>query len=473
MPSPGFRRSLPLLDLSPAESTQVRIDPERELAAKQLASEAAKAGALGAPVAGNLGRSMVSYEDWLSDIKSRPVIFRGLRGDVSDPLAPLADSRFLAAYGTPNPAVAATYATPTQADVVEPEDWNYSPRNRPFRGPGGSPLTMAHIAEGGDIYPMRPSSQGIRRVSRKGLEELSESLDNERMAKYAKMLDIINDAESNTYEERLAAQEAINLLHRESDLNTLASRTPKGRLLAVSDLVDTWAEFPPLDPSHLSNLPSDVYSWTDPSAVELSGKPFKASETPELLRSAAKRLGYPEEGLHRQSMSQAKDALSGWWESPYSYVRKDLPYIDRKTEYTDKAQRLMDEVQNDPRFLPTRKARAAQFLKGMAKEALKPKNIITDALIGSQVGAASALAGYEAGQPRAAGVFNLPGEYRQALSQEDLLAQIEAKAAQKEALRQQYIDEVNATYGEGTLQPGARIEEIRDYLGPVRGLQGR
>jgi len=122
--------------------------------------------------------------------------------------------------------------------------------------------------------------------------------------------------------------------------------------------------------------------------------------------------------------------------------------------------------------------RAKAFLraggvKKMLKSAFSPASLLMDATIGAGVGAASALAGYAAGQPRSAGVFNLPGEYQQALSQEDLLAQIEAKNVRKEALRQKYIDEVNALHGPGTLQPGARIEEISNYLGPVRGLQGR
>ncbi len=473
MPSPGFRRSLPLLDLSPAESTQVRIDPEQELAASQIALEAAKAGAFGGPVAGNLGRSMVSYEDWLSDIKSRPVIFRGLRGDVSDPLAPLVSSRFGAAYGSPNPATAATYATPTKAEVDLDYTGTRTPANRQIVNDIGERLNFHHLAEGGDVYPLRASSQNIDRISREGIESLSESLGDERMARYLSLVETIKDSKNKTYEERKAAQEAINNLGIESDFNTLSRRTPKGRLTAVANSVDTWAEYPPLDPSHLSALPGDVYAWTDPSAVELSGRPFKANETAELLSAAASRLGYPQEGLSNQTMSEALDGLQGWGDTPYSYVKKVEPHYDRKTEYTDKAQRLMDEVQNDPRFLPTRRARAAKFLKGMAKEALRPKNIAIDALIGSGVGAASALAGYAAGQPRSAGVFNLPGEYRQALSQEDLLAQIEAKNVRKEALRQKYIDEVNALHGPGTLQPGARIEEISNYLGPVRGLQGR
>jgi hypothetical protein len=348
-----------------------------------------------------------------------------------------------------------------------------TPANRQIVNDIGERLNFHHLAEGGDVYPLRASSQNIDRISREGIESLSESLGDERMARYLSLVETIKDSKNKTYEERKAAQEAINNLGIESDFNTLSRRTPKGRLTAVSNIVDTWAEYPPLDPSHLSALPGDVYSWTDPSAVELSGRPFKANETAELLSAAASRLGYPQEGLSNQTMSEALDGLQGWGDTPYSYVEKVSPHYDRKTEYTDKAQRLMDEVQNDPRFLPTRSARAGQFIKGMAREAVRPKNIAIDALIGSGVGAASALAGYEAGQPRSSGVFNLPGEYRQALSQEDLLAQIEAKNARKEALRQKYIDEVNALHGPGTLQPGARIEEISNYLGPVRGLQGR
>jgi hypothetical protein len=391
MPSPGFRRSLPLLDLSPAESTQIRIDPERELAARQLASEAAKAGALGAPVAGNLGRSMISYEDWLRGIQSQPLVFRGLSRPVDSPLEPRPG---YAAFASNNPSTALTYSG-------DPSNLDAKP---------------VPVPPGAAVHPIRLSPSRL------------------------------NEFDKGSRFDKFAFDEAARRVRPGEAIVARGVNDGGPRDVRRGARTGSWAQ--------------DTYSWANPEGVATAvSSPLGPEGVQELLERAATRAGLDGKKFSGES-DYPRQAGVGPWPESERITREELD-------------RVLMEIPKDPTFLPTRKARAAQFLKGMAKEALRPKNIITDALIGSQVGAASALAGYEAGRPRATQVFNLPGEYRQALSQEGLLAQIEAKAAQKEALRQQYIDEVNATYGEGTLQPGARIEEIRDYLGPVRGLQGR
>ena len=53
------------------------------------------------------------------------------------------------------------------------------------------------------------------------------------------------------------------------------------------------------------------------------------------------------------------------------------------------------------------------------------------------------------------------------VGQEAMLRAIMAADERKEALRQQYIDEINAQYGPGTVRQGAKIDEISRYLGPV------
>ena len=397
MPSPGFRRSLPALDLSPAESTQVRIDPEQELAASQIALEAAKAGAFGGPVAGNIGRSMVSYKDWLRGIESDPLVFRGMKsGPVENPVAinPDPARRWRkAAYGSPSLTEASTY-----------------------------------VGDHGVIYPIR-----LHPTSVVGYEEALEDPF------------YLSDRATRVQQE-----------NRIPDWNRAAAAQPPGEVL-VAHLEELSRGPQPSIAGARYEGGAPHYAWTEGTrATPLS--PISKSDAVEYLEAAAERVGRP-------------------FYDPRIYeevLGKMGPEWAKEEAYDEDAHRAaVDEIPNDPRFKPTRGARAAQFLKGMVKEALRPKNIAIDALIGSGVGAASALAGYEAGQPRSAGVFNLPGEYRQALSQEDLLAQIEAKNVRKEALRQQYIDEVNSLHGPGTLQPGARIEEISNYLGPVRGLQGR
>ena len=122
-----------------------------------------------------------------------------------------------------------------------------------------------------------------------------------------------------------------------------------------------------------------------------------------------------------------------------------------------------------PEAVPlSRAARAAQFAKGAGRAALNPASILADAAIGSTVGAGSAVAGYESARPRSSGLFTAPGPgYEELFTTEDIDRISAAKQRRKEALRQQYIDEINNKYGFGTIGPGARIEEISEYLGPV------
>tara|TARA_R110000824_G_scaffold279574_1_gene467760 strand:- start:3722 stop:4624 length:903 start_codon:yes stop_codon:yes gene_type:complete len=295
-------------------------------------------------------------------------------------------------------------------------------------------------------------------------------LGDDRMRRYEDLDSIIRNPAA-PMAEREAAQKALNNIAIESDFNTLATKTPRGRVSSIRPFgdPDTWAEYPPLDPSHLSALPEDVYSWRDPSAVDLAGKPFRANETSEILRAAAKRLGYPEEGLSNKEFLEAAS------ETPYSKPIRG-PYDEwvsdnvlgyRGSEFTDKARKLIDEVQNDPRFQPSKRVKAIRFLKGAAKEALRPKNIITDALIGSVVGAGSAVAGYEWSRPRSAGMFTAPGPgYEDALTQADILEVAEGKELEKKARLEQYIEEALATGARIPADP--RIEDLAEVLGPIR-----
>jgi hypothetical protein len=123
-------------------------------------------------------------------------------------------------------------------------------------------------------------------------------------------------------------------------------------------------------------------------------------------------------------------------------------------------------------------SRLGSAIKSGAREAVRPVNILKDAIGGASVGGLSAMAGNLAGRPGSAGLINIPQDslIQQQLPEEGVMSQaamlraIEQAAAEKELRRQAYIDEVNARFGAGTLMPGARIEEIRDRLGPVRGL---
>ena len=45
---------------------------------------------------------------------------------------------------------------------------------------------------------------------------------------------------------------------------------------------------------------------------------------------------------------------------------------------------------------------------------------------------------------------------------------IDAQQAERDTLMEGYAEEVNRRFGPGTVSQDARIEELRDYLGPIR-----
>ena len=217
----------------------------------------------------------------------RPVIFRGLRGDDIDPRAPLAGSRFGAAYGSANPAVAATYATPSSADLDKYGGRNYGPENRTLRHartPSGEEMRFGHLAEGGSVYPVRASRNDVLRYVQEDLDDMEAVLGADRMRRYEDLDSIIRNPAA-PMAEREAANKAISELAVESDFNTLATKTPKGRTISIGPFgdPDTWAEYPPFDPSHLSALPEDVYSWPRPLCRGRGRKAF--SGQPKRLKS--------------------------------------------------------------------------------------------------------------------------------------------------------------------------------------------
>lgn len=123
---------------------------------------------------------------------------------------------------------------------------------------------------------------------------------------------------------------------------------------------------------------------------------------------------------------------------------------------------------------PSRMSRFGSALKTGVRGALSPANIVKDAIGGSIVGGLSAGAGHLTGRPTSAGQLSLPqgspllgAAGDGPVDQATMLRIIEAAAQRKEAKRAQLINEVNKRYGRNTLGPGARLDEIADYLGPV------
>ena len=103
----------------------------------------------------------------------------------------------------------------------------------------------------------------------------------------------------------------------------------------------------------------------------------------------------------------------------------------------------------------------------MATEAMRPKNIVTDAALGAGAGALSALAGYESAKPTSGGTFLPPGPgYENVESMEDILAVAARKESDKEVRRQQYLKEARAAGAD--VSDDARIAELAEHLGPIR-----
>ena len=123
--------------------------------------------------------------------------------------------------------------------------------------------------------------------------------------------------------------------------------------------------------------------------------------------------------------------------------------------------------QYDRMIPPSRMSRVGSFIKG----ALTPANIVKDAIGGSILGGASAGLGHLAGRPTSAGQLSLPqgspllgAAGDGPVDQATMLRIVEDAAQRKEALRSQYINEINSRFGFGTVGPGARMEEIAQYL---------
>ena len=200
----------------------------------------------------------------------------------------------------------------------------------------------------------------------------------------------------------------------------------------------------------------DSYGWKYPEGLASpASAPMSPDEVAGLMHRSAERAGL-EGGRFSGDSGPGRAIGTAEWPEGESFTNEEL-------------KRVLKEVPNDPRFKPSTRAKAAQFLKGAATEALSLKNILTDATIGSLVGLASTVGPYEAYRPRTGGTFTAPGTgYKDARSKKDILEIAARKEAENDARRLAGIEEVNEVYGPGTLGPNARMSEIADYLGPIR-----
>tara|TARA_Y100000593_G_C4267170_1_gene315406 strand:- start:39 stop:1322 length:1284 start_codon:yes stop_codon:yes gene_type:complete len=403
-------------------ASPIQLDAERDLGLYELALAAAQAGALGGAVSGNVGRAGLSYEDWLRGVKGQPVVFRGLSAAVDDPMA---SRPGYAAFASNNPATALSYAgDPRIKDVL------------------GDPSTGVGAA----VHPIRLSPAKRRGSLR----------DYSWLAKPRGAFDMVS-------------------------FDDAARMTLPGEAVVIRDVYDPGPK-PTGEGGRSAGFRQDTYGWTHPEGLASpASAPMSAEEVAGLMHRSAERAGL--EGgrfsgpgrvigkgydlAPEREKALTDDLLANLGAPEPNQSTEKILWPESESFSQEDLRRVLAEVPNDPRFQPSKRARAIQLLKSAAKEAIRPKNVITDALIGSVLGAGSALAGYEWSRPRSAGVFTPPGPgYEDALTQADILAIAESKELEREARRQQYIEEARAAGF--VVSDNARIEDLAEVLGPIR-----
>jgi len=407
-----------------------------------LALRAAQAGALGGSV--GLGGARATRA---SPEPEGLLLFRGLKGEVRDPTLSIPTKHGPGVYATTNPMLAATYIAPTEDDLSELGGSRYLPKTATR-----DKRQVRHVPLGGRVFPVRLMDREPIEVTRKG---------------------VIN--ESTLERARQRKRSPFNIFV-EDDL-------PAGRALVSRDMEDYSRIYPGLDPAHIGQKPSDVFAWSDDAVAERipgpGGRGMTYRETLGLLEDAAKRLGYPTEDLTPMPFTEGTVLYGGeshirdlapneYTEGGFYKPRGGWPLEGRgpSHEYSPRVDDVLAEVANDPRFATPVRTKALRLLKGVAKEVLRPRNIVTDATIGAGVGAGSAMAGHASAAPESAGLFSPPGDsFGGLVRPDDIVRAAEAMDAEREALRQERLREVYDRYGFGYVPHTARLGELNEILG--------
>ena len=405
----GLERPLP--DLPPGT---VRLEAEPRVDYGDLALQAAQAGVLG----GTVGAGAGAIRGLDLESPSRELVFRGLGprpgGGRYDPLGG-ARSWHDAAYGSPNPSVAASYAGPGPMERVR--------------------MAERLVAEAGGRLPVDPGSQAQRAA--RGVARDAATRRAGLMPRQAGQVAPLWVPTSSTVEFpwREAGMTPEGAMYS-PEWNEAALAGDPGVVTTARGVVDPSDDlFESGAAAGMEHAPSRQFSWGKDVPVELAGESFSVEEAGQLVRDSARRLG----------------------------LDPDIPVPGHLQDA------VIGEVANDPRFKPSAGARAGQLIKRGLKSAFSAKNILAGALQGGAVGAGSAVAGYASGAPESAGgLFTAPGPgYEEMVRPADIERITGLKQQRKEALRQQYIDEINERYGRDTVGPSAQINEISEYLGPV------
>ena len=395
----------------------VTLDPVPEDALDEIALWGARTGARGGTLAGRGLRGAVGAASRLPGDpipqSPGPLIFRGLSGEVADPLSPRPG---YAAFASNNPSTALSYAgDPRIKDVL------------------GDPST----GRGAAVHPIRLSPQSLREH-----EDMLTAA-----AEYGK-------GRPGSFDRFV--------------FDDYARWTGPRSATVVRGVYDAGPRLTG-EGGRAAGFRHDSYGWPHPEGLASpASAPMSPDEVAGLMHRSAERAGLEGSRFSGDSGLARATGTAEWPES------------ERFSQ--DELDRVIREIPNDPLFRPAKPPLASRIGKGLlrfGKGALHPAGILADALLGSAAGGGSAAAGYASASPETAGTLSIPsgsdilGEIPSdplrggVVGQETMLRAIMAADERKEALRQQYIDEINAQYGPGTVQQGAKIDEISRYLGPV------
>ena len=215
--------------------------------------------------------------------------------------------------------------------------------------------------------------------------------------------------------------------------DTLRAGVREGSLLPSSSTVDPY------------NYGGDPTDWTDRAAYR-------------------KRVSglYPEQVSRLASIPDSP--VDSWWASRPSpgYYSPDVDQKIRKIVY--------DETVGGGRRMQNIEKAKGVVARGralMAQQAAT-KALVSRAALGAVAAPGAAYAGHKSVDAPTGGFIRKLEGYEGALTSAEMDPFIDAQQAEKEELRREYVDEVNSRFGPGTVSQDARIEELRDYLGPIR-----
>ena len=484
----------------------VTLDPVPEDALDEIALWGARTGARGGTLTGRGLRGAVGAASRLpGDPLPRsqwPLVFRGIEGTPGGFVAPnplktdmgtYRLSHGPVAFGSKNPVVAATYGG--------------LPSEEALMRASAAKAEMAHRVATGQLPESRFRDKELRAIT-KSIGSGRGRVSDFGRSVGARVFPMRINPESLAGE--FVSDEPLGTRMTHPSWHAATSALGPGESLVARGVVDpgVW-EFRPEGGVGVEDLgpntPAGQYAWREGAAIP-SGAPMRAEDVRSALVGASERVGaghtfFPDipTGLYEranptwhsnpnveaEAVKEIQDIFKGGFsgqQPPPPTIHEPSPRLAAQAKidalHAEAADEFFEALANDPRFKPAKPPLASRIGKGLvrfAKGGLHPAGILADALLSSAAGGGGAAAGYASASPETGGTISIPsgsailGEIPSGgvVGQETMLRAIMAADERKEALRQQYIDEINAQYGPGTVRQGAKIDEISRYLGPV------